>query len=94
MTAKLIPGGSMMLLPPKEGLCPECATDHPPEMPHNAQSLFYGVKFQMENDRSPDWRDAMAHCDEETKARWTAALIEAGVDVEGGQVNPAKGKRS
>jgi len=81
--------GTMMLMPARPGTCEICATAHPAEQPHNAQSLFYQVRFQSENGRGADWRDAMAHCDEPTRTLWTDALVERGVDVAGGKVNPA-----
>lgn len=76
-----IKNGKMFLLPPKPGTCPECATKHDPEQPHNQQSLYYQMKFMMENDRSPTWADAMAHCSEKTKALWREELAALGVEV-------------
>jgi hypothetical protein len=80
----------MMLLPPHPSKCQECAAEHEPDQPHNAQTLFYQVKFQMDNGRGATWIDAMAHCSPEMRALWTAALIERGVDVAGGEINPSK----
>ncbi|MFA5382208.1 MAG: hypothetical protein WC356_03510 [Candidatus Micrarchaeia archaeon] len=74
--------GKMMLMPAKKGTCPECAVVHAPEMPHNAQSLYYQVKFQMEHDRPAKWSDAMAHCSEEVKAIWIDELRKAGISEE------------
>lgn len=88
-----IEGGSMMLLPAREGTCEICATAHEAQLPHNAQSLFYQTRFQMEHGRAPDWRDALAHCTEELKAAWTAELTRMGIDVEAGQISPARGPR-
>jgi len=82
--------GTMMLLPAREGTCEVCATAHEPHLPHNAQSLFYGMRFQLEHGRAPDWRDAMAHCTDEMRALWTEQLTARGVDVEGGQINPTR----
>ena len=82
--------GTMMLLPAKAGTCEQCATAHEPHLPHNAQSLFYQVKFQMENGRGPTWLDAMAHCTAEMQAAWMHGLKERGVDVEGGAINPPR----
>lgn len=90
MITKPIDGGTMTLLPPAPHLCQTCATKHEPEMPHNAQSLYYQTAFNMEHGRTPDWRDAMAHCSEEMRAAWTKGLSDAGIDVEGGQISPAK----
>jgi hypothetical protein len=78
------------LLPAKAGTCPECATAHSPEFPHNAQSLHYQYAFFEKHGRWPNWKDAVAHCAPELAQAWIAALIEKGVDVEGGGVNPAQ----
>jgi hypothetical protein len=72
----------MILLPAKEGTCPECATKHNPEQPHNQRSLYYQTKFYMENGRYPTWKDAMEHCSEEVKAWWIVQLKEHGIEVE------------
>lgn len=92
MKATIVPieKGNMILLPPAPHKCQTCGVEHEPEIPHNAQSLYYQTKFQMEHGRAPDWRDAMAHCTDEMKALWTQHLTEAGVDVEGGAINPRK----
>ena len=82
-----------MLMPAREGTCETCATKHEAELPHNAQSLFYQMRFNAENGRYPDWRDAMAHCDAEMRATWTEHLEALGVDVAGGGVNPVKSHR-
>ena len=83
----------MMMLPAKKGTCEDCATDHEPTSPHNAQSLFYQYKFFNEHNRWPNWKDAMKHCSEDMKAHWEKNLIELGVDVAGGGVNPVKVKK-
>lgn len=82
--------GTMMLMPAREGTCETCGTAHEPELPHNAQSLFYQTRFNIEHGRSAHWNDAMAHCSEEMRALWTEQLVARGVDVEGGAINPAK----
>lgn len=79
-----------MMMPARKGTCPTCATPHADEQPHNAQSLFYQMRFHAENGRYPDWRDAMAHCDDMTKTIWTEELTARGVDVAAGQVNPKR----
>jgi hypothetical protein len=81
--------GQMILLPPAPGVCQECAKDHPAEMPHNAQSLYYQTKFNMEHNRAASWLDAMAHCSPELQAHWTEELERMGVDVAGGKANPS-----
>lgn len=64
-----------------EGKCQMCATEHDPEMPHNLNSLAYQYKFYDEHGRWPGWTDAMAHCDDEVKRLWQAALVEQGIEV-------------
>lgn len=81
--------GTMTLMPPRPGVCQVCASDHEDHLPHNAQSLYYQVAFQMQNGRYPNWLDAMAHCSDEMQALWTEALTAKGVDVVGGGINPA-----
>ncbi len=53
---------SMTLLPPAADKCQTCATAHEPELPHNAQSIYYQMAFNMKNKRWPTWNDAMKHC--------------------------------
>lgn len=65
---------TMTLIPPPAGACQECATEHPPELPHNWESFYYHTKFKMDHDRSPTWNDAIAHCTEEIKAQWAASF--------------------
>lgn len=66
------------LLPTAEGVCKECARDHQPEQPHDAKSMAYQYDFYGKNGRWPTWTDAMAHCSEDMKKVWTAALLAAG----------------
>ncbi|MEG3071067.1 MAG: hypothetical protein HQP61_02355 [Peptococcaceae bacterium] len=63
------------------GICPECATKHDPEQPHNQQSLTYQYKFYGKHGRWPTWDDAMGHCTEEVKQAWKEALKEYGITV-------------
>ncbi|AIF52041.1 hypothetical protein [Pelosinus sp. UFO1] len=72
---------SMMLLPPRAEVCQECAVDHDPLFPHNPQSLYYQMKFQMENGRGATWVDAMAHCSDEMKEIWTEELQKRGINI-------------
>lgn len=76
------------MLPAKKGTCAECAVDHRADQPHNAQSMFYQYRFYNEHGRWPNWLDAMANCADEVRSIWKLRLEEAGVDVEGGKVNP------
>lgn len=78
------------MMPAPEGTCALCAHPHDESQPHNAQSLFYQMRFQAEHGRAPDWRDAMQHCEPDVKRLWKEALAGAGVDVDAGQVNPEK----
>jgi hypothetical protein len=87
MTAK---GEGMFLLPPAPHLCQTCAVAHEPDAPHNAQSLFYQTKFNMENGRAPTWLDALDHCPEPVKTAWRSTLIAMGVDVDGGKITPER----
>lgn len=83
---KEIPFESMRMLPPKPGVCPECAVNHRPDQPHNPESLYYQMRFRQKHGRFPTWADAMAHCDARVKKMWIDALAERGVIVE----NPQK----
>jgi hypothetical protein len=78
----------MQLLPPAAHLCQECATGHLAAEPHNAQSLFYQMRFKMETGNDPSWLTAMAHCAPEVQAAWKAGLEGMGIDVDAGQINP------
>ncbi len=73
--------GGMTLLPARLGTCPECATSHMPEMPHNQQSLYYQYHFYADNKRWPTWEDAMAHCTENVKVLWENELAKQGVSI-------------
>lgn len=81
---KIIPGkhlGAFGLMPAAPGTCPECAVDHPPELPHNQQSLFYQYKFYNDHGRWPTWEDAMSHCSEDMKTIWREELRKRGVEI-------------
>ena len=79
----------MWVLPPAADKCQICGTTHEADLPHNAQSLFYQVTFNMAHGRAPTWIDAMEHCEPEMREHWRAELIRMGVDVDGGAVNRA-----
>lgn len=64
----------MVLLPPAPYRCQECAVKHPPEQPHNRDSLYYAMVFQQQHGRSPTWADAAAHCTQEMQAHWRREL--------------------
>ena len=80
--------GTMFLMPPRKDVCQICATAHAPEMPHNAQSLYYQTAVLMESGLSPNWVDAMQHCTAEMRAKVGQALTSAGVDWENGAIAP------
>lgn len=76
MAKQQMPAPKMMLLPPPEGHCRICAVKHAPTEAHNAQSLFYGVRFKARYGRDGTWADAIAHCSEQVQQFWIAALRE------------------
>lgn len=78
-----MPAGEFVLYPPAPNVCQECARAHAPELPHDKQSLYYQTKFHLKHDRGATWTDAMAHCTDEIKAAWSAALRERGIEVDG-----------
>lgn len=78
---KEIPFENVMILPPKPGVCRECAVDHAPDQPHNRDSLYYQMQFRQKHGRFPTWADAMRHCDEHIKKMWIDALAERGIIV-------------
>lgn len=79
------------LLPAPEGTCPECATKHEPEQPHNQQSLYWQYKFYQRHGRFPTWLDCMSHCTQETKDFWSAELAKHGINVKGdGKIESGK----
>lgn len=73
--------GRMMLLPPAADRCQVCATKHEPQLPHNQQSLYYQMAFNIEHGRGPTWKDAMEHCDDTMKRLWITELAKHGVTV-------------
>ena len=80
---------TMLMMPAAPGKCEMCGAEHAPELPHNAQSIFYAVRFNQLHGRAPNWIDAMEHCTDEMKEMWIEALADQGVDVLGGEVNPS-----
>ena len=77
---------SMKLLPPAKHLCQVCAVEHDADTPHDAKSMYYQTKFNMEHGRRATWVDAMAHCNDDMKQIWTEELAEMGVNVGGDEV--------
>jgi hypothetical protein len=65
---------SFKLLPPPDGHCRICAVSHETEQPHNAQSLFYGIRFKARYGRDGTWADAIAHCPSTVREAWEREL--------------------
>lgn len=65
-----------MLLPPPEGHCRICAVKHEPHEAHNAQSMFYQMRFRLRYDRDGTWADAIAHCPARARLQWRRLLVE------------------
>ncbi len=82
---------SFTLLSPSPDCCQECAVKHDLSEPHNAQSLFYGIRFSQIHGRSPTWADAMTHCPEATKIRWIEYLAELKIDANSTNVSAPSG---
>lgn len=76
-----LPGG-FKLLPCGPDVCQMCAVDHPPENPHNRDSLYYQYKFFAENERWPTWTDAVSHCEEKLAEFWLSEIRRRGVPVD------------
>jgi len=72
---------TILLTKTPSGLCPECATEHDPQGPHNKLSLIYQYNFYDKHGRWPTWNDAMAHCSDEIRKSWKQWLIDNGIDV-------------
>lgn len=68
----------MRLLPPREGVCQICATDHDKFDPHNVKSLYYQCSFYDTNGRCPTWHDAMEHCTPAVQSAWKYHLKQRG----------------
>lgn len=72
----------MKLMPCAPNVCQVCAVDHDPKFAHNADSLYYQVKFQQEHGRWPTWGDAIAHCEPGMQEFWKQELRGKGVPAE------------
>lgn len=55
----------VFMLPPSKGNCLVCARNHKADEPHDADSMYYQVKFTDAHGRAPTWYDACAHFDAE-----------------------------
>ena len=82
-------GGFKLMKGVPEGTCAECAVKHDPSQPHNQQSLHYKYHFYERFGAWPTWADAMAHCADEVRDKWLAALREQKPDLIIGEVLPA-----
>jgi hypothetical protein len=76
--AKHIQPESMRFLPVKPGNCEACGADHPSNMPHNPESLYYGMRFQMQYGRGPTWADACAHLPPKMVKDWKKVMKQMG----------------
>jgi hypothetical protein len=74
--------GNIILLPPIPDVCQVCARKHDCNAPHDLTSLYYQSRFILEHQRPPNWLDAMAHCDKETKNVWIKELTKMGIKIE------------
>lgn len=80
---------TMTLLPPAPDACQECAVKHPPEQPHNPQSLYWATKRKMESKPPPTWEIALEHCPQDVYDLWVDALA----TKHGVKVKPRGGQR-
>lgn len=76
-----MPAGTMMLLPVAPDRCQVCAAKHEPEMPHDAQSIYWAMAARMQGKPAPTWKLAMEHCSPEMRRAWTDELKKMGVEV-------------
>lgn len=74
--------GRLQMLPPAEHLCPICAVEHEADLPHNAQSMYYQMRFKEHHGRHPTWADASAHCSTEMRSLWKEELLLRGAWTE------------
>lgn len=70
------------LLPPASDVCQICAVKHDKDEPHNKNSLYYQMRFKLEHNRYPTWKDALSHCPVKIKKLWERELINAGERLE------------
>lgn len=69
------------LMPAKAGTCVQCAGNHPSDLPHQRDSLFYQMRFQLAHGRAPTWADAAAHVDPKVREMWRSLLLEIAPDA-------------
>lgn len=70
--------------PAPSGTCPECATIHDFDYPHDKNSLFYLYTFYYKYKRWPTWNDALNHCSIETKNMWNEFLKAKNIKIDRG----------
>lgn len=82
-----VEGISWKIIPPSADKCQICAIVHTPDLPHNAQSMYYQMTFASMIGRSPTWADALAHCSDAMKLRWERELR-----IKGAWTEPPEGE--
>jgi hypothetical protein len=75
-----------IIVPPSDNKCPICAVDHDVDYPHDATTFYYRFLFKNQHGRDATWSDAMLHCPEEIRERWSKGLTDIGIDVNSTQV--------
>lgn len=80
--------GTMTLLPPAAHLCQTCAREHDDSFPHDATTLYYQTRFNMDHGRAATWADAMEHCDDDMKRQWGEQLTAMNIDWQNGGLLP------
>lgn len=82
MKVTKVPMSAWRILPPAKDKCQECAVAHPPEMPHDATSLYWMTKWKIAHDgEEGTWADAMEHCSLEMRGHWISELKKLGIDI-------------
>lgn len=77
------------MLPPGPDVCPICAVAHPPDVPHDRETLYYQMRFNAAHGRWPTWADAIAHCTRKIQDLWKEELTLLGAwsePAEGGPI--------
>lgn len=69
------------LLPPPPDACQVCERKHEPNLPHDAQSVYWHVRRQMDGEPPPTWDDALAHVSDEMHLALCVELLKHGVTV-------------
>jgi hypothetical protein len=69
-----MPPDHFVILAPSPGLCQVCADEHAPDEPHDPESVYWRVLRAREGLNKPTWEDALGHCPEDVRRRWTTSL--------------------